>query len=272
MDDRLIEVLMKLIGGISRCDKPRASRQTKGENPMKDTKIYKAIMRLKKDLAPMTWRQRIDHIWSNYKETILIVIVVAITLGLIISNMLKDRHEMLLGGLTANVTLSDAGMEYVESAYFEKLGGNKATERVVLASTSFTSFTDELNFEANYYALTRTIAMLSDSEIDYLLMDKVALEAYLSQGVFLDLREFFSEDELEQMDEKLIKLMTVQDESSEVVEEAYPVAVNISDMPFIRDCVGTGKTVYFGIAANAPNLDTLRDFWTYLNDWEAGKD
>ncbi len=239
---------------------------------MKDTKIYKSIMRLKKDLAPMTWKQRFAHIWSNYKETILIVIVVSITLGSLAANMLKSRQKLLLGGLTANVYLSDAGLQYVESGYFEKLGGDKALEKVVLASTFFTPLTDEDNFEANYHALTRTIAMLTDSEIDYLLMDKVALEVYLSQGVFLDLREFFSEEELEGMGDKLIKLMTVNEEGSEVVDEAYPVAVDISDMPFIRDCVDTDKPVYFGVAANAPNLETLRDFWTYLDGWETGKE
>ena len=116
---------------------------------MKDTKIYQSIMRLKKDLAPMTWGQRIEHIWSNYKEIILIVIVVSFTLVSLAANMLANRQKLLLGGLAANVQLSEEGTAYIKTGYFEKLGGDERLEKVEIVNTSFGPITQQENFEAN---------------------------------------------------------------------------------------------------------------------------
>lgn len=236
---------------------------------MKDTKLYRSIMRLKEDLAAMTWGQRIGHLWRNYKQTILIMIVVCITLFSLAANMLANRQKLLLGGLAANVRLSEDGTAYIETGYFEKLDGDEALEKIEIINASFGPIADQGNFEANYYALTQTIAMLTESEIDFLLMDKISLEAYLPHGILLDIRKVFSEEELAQMGDKVIRLTTVDDESGAIMDEAYPVAIGISDMPFIQDCVGTDTAVYFGIAANAPNLDTVRDFWDYLISWQS---
>lgn len=238
---------------------------------MKQSKRFHSFMRLKADLAPMSWSERIEHIWINYKETILIAVMIFVVAGSMLTNYLTNRKEILMGGIVVNVPLSEEGLSYIESEFFDTLGADSRGEEVSVLSTTITGLGDEANSERNYYIVTQTIAMMTNEEVDYLILDKTALEIYLAQDAFLDLRDVFDEEELAAFEDKLIKLTTVN-EAGETIDTAFPVAIDISALPFIQGCADTEGSVYIGFVANAPNQERLYDFWTYLTVWQSVED
>lgn len=234
---------------------------------VKEYGIYKSIRRLKKDLAPMSWKERIEHIWINYWETILIAFILIVVVGSMLSNYLTNRKEILMGGIAVNVPLSEEGVTYLVTDYSDTFGVDSRDSEVELLQTSISKLDDTANYESNYYTITQTIAMMTDEEVDYLILDKTALEIYLAKDAFMDLREIFDDKALNAFGEKLIKLTKVND-AGETIDTAYPVAIEISSLPFIQDCAETEDSVYIGFVENSPNKERLNSFWNYLTNWK----
>ncbi len=232
---------------------------------MKDTKP-KGFAKLKDTLAPMSWPDRIQYIWSYYKETILIVAALLIVAGYLLAGMISNRKEIVIGGVVANVEMTEEGTAYITTDYFQKVGGKDRTQQIKLHPMSLYSLQNAEYMEMTYYNMTKALSMMTDREIDYLLVDKVALELFMSQEAFLDLREIFSEEELAAFGDRLIKIKKV-DEAGNVVAEDYPIAINIGNLPFAQECSTVTGDVFFGIASNSANREQVKDFWFYLTAW-----
>ncbi len=232
---------------------------------MKDAKA-KGFAKLKETLAPMSWPDRIQYIWSYYKETILIVAALLVVVGYLFAGMISNRKEIVIGGIAANVEMTEEGMSYLTTDYFQKVGGQDRSQQIKLHPMSLYSLQNAEYMEMTYYNMTKAISMMTDREIDYLLLDKVALELFMSQDSFLDLRKVFSEDELAAFGDRLLKIKKV-DDTGNVVSEEYPVAIDISSLPFVQECTTAKESVYFGIASNSANLEQVKDFWSYLTNW-----
>ncbi len=232
---------------------------------MKDTKP-KGFTKLKETLAPLSWADRIQYIWSYYKETILIVAALLVVGSAIISGMISNRKEIVIAGIAGNVELTDEGVSYVTDEYFKQVGGNKRSQRIHLHSMRLYGPQNVEYMEMNYYNMTKALSLMTDREADYLLVDKVALESFMAQDALLDLQAVFSEDELAALGDRLIKIKKVDEEGNLVAEE-YPVAINISDLPFVQECTTATGDVFFSIASNSTNLEQVKKFWDYLNDW-----
>lgn len=237
---------------------------------MKNTGIYKWLLAMKQTLAPMPWGQRVRHIWTNYKATVIVALVVVLLLGtLLVSSLL--RRDALINGVHANVSFSADGQSYLSSHFFDKCEGDPDAEKISVLSVTLTEIADDAYFEMNYYYLKSVLARYEDREIDYILSDKVALEIFLSQNMLLDLRELFTTEELVQMEDCLIYFLPVDENGDPTVEEQYPVAVDVSQLPFFKECSSNSdEPLYFSVASNTLNLEMVRRFWDHLCEWNIG--
>lgn len=215
-------------------------------------------------LKPMTWRQRIDHIWSNFKEIILIVLISAIVVTGLLYNVLKPRKELLMGGMCANVSLTQEGTAYLQEDLFAALQGSEKKQEVQL---SFRSYGDITVSVESYDTVTSIVAFVYGEKLDYFLMDQTAIKPLIGYECFMDLRQVFSQAELEQMKDKL-QYSQPTDENGNNVGDPIPVALDITDLPFVQSCVEQKKHVYLAFAVNSPNQDSLRQFWDYLQAWK----
>ena len=216
-------------------------------------------------LKPMTWRQRIDHIWSNFKHVILIVLISSIVVTGLLSNMLKPRKEMLMGGMCANVSLTEEGTRYLQDDLFAYYQGNAKKEEVQLYFRNYGDITISVE---SYDTVSSIMAFVYGEKIDYFLMDQTAIKPLIAYECFMDLHQVFSQAELEQMKGK-IQYGQQTDEQGNVVGDPIPMALDITDLPFVQSCVEQKKHVYLAFAVNSPNQDSLRQLWDYLLAWEA---
>ena len=236
---------------------------------MKETALYKWWQKTKEDLAQMTWRQRIDHIWTYYKVTIVISLVFVFIVGSMIYGRLTAK-DILLGGIHANVELTDTGHSHIVTDFFQLREGNASREEVSILDVTLGPIKDEKYFEMNYYNLQTVHTRIGSEQADYILADKVAMENFLSQSIYLDLREFFTTEELEQMENenRLIYLMTVDEDDNPTVDEKYPVAVDVSGLPFFEEYAKKKGEIYFSVVSNSHNKEAVRAFWDYLCAFE----
>lgn len=221
------------------------------------------LPQLKKNLAGMTFKEKLDHLWTYYKGSLLVVALVIMVISIVSTAIINKSTKTLMAGIGINVSISDEGRSYVVDEYQERIGTG-GLENVVFSQIYMEDFNDPASYEESYYSLMSMIALSASGDLDYLMMDQTGLENLLMHDIFKDLREFFTEAEMEAMKEKLIWLDMAEEGEP---ENLVPVALNITDMPFVKE-LGTSSDVYFGVVTNTPRMETLRDFWEYINAWE----
>ena len=82
------------------------------------------------------------------------------------------------------------------------------------------------------------------------------------------MREFFTQDELAQLEDRLIYLEKQNENDNSVLEERYPVAVDVSGMAFFTEYAKDKEEIYFSVASNSLNKEIVRAFWYYLCGFE----
>lgn len=235
---------------------------------MKRTKLCQQLHTLKEKLKPMTHRQRIAHIWTYYKIQIFIAIFAVIFIFTIIGNLSNASKETLISGVFANVDMSQEGWDYVDSQFFAHLHGDVQTQAIQLSATDFTDIYSNVSiFDSSYTSAMNPVAMASGGSLDYFVMAEDALRFYMTQEVLLDLSNFFTADELDAFGEKVIYLELVDD--SDVTISRSAVAIDISDLPFVQDCLNLTGSCYFSLATSISHPDNCRIFWEYLLAWDA---
>lgn len=218
--------------------------------------------KLTRDLKPMSWKQKLDHIWTYYKEYLLVALMVVFTIGMLVSGAINKSKKVIMGGVLCNVSISQEGHSFLTDGYFALAGGDADKQAVTLDSLVFEMTGDFNEVNENYDTAMAGMAMVSGQQVDYFLMDEYAMLYYLNQGMFLELDTFLSPDQMERFAEDLIYL---REETEEV---KYPYALRITDLPFVKDCVRNKGEVYLAVAGNAPNLEGFRDLWDQILQWK----
>lgn len=237
------------------------------------TPTFKELMA---DLKPMTFGQKLDHLWSYYKEYLLIIFLVGVAISIAVSSYTNAHKQYLFKGIMANISMTQEGYRYVTDDLLVRLGDGSKNQTVLFDYTNFTSLADPTSGEDNYAATMVLISRVSAAQMDCALLDQLALEFYMTQGLFSDLHVFFTQEQLDALGENVIYVIEKEDildeETGEVIEDPnpkrWPVALKVSDMPFFREHAPDNESVYMVISANQPNLDAVKGFWEHINAWE----
>lgn len=216
------------------------------------------------DLKPMTWKQRAEHIWMYYKEHMFIALVVLVIIIGIISMALSAGKEVLVSGVMVNISMTQEGRNYLERDYLEDLGGNKSTQSVNMYSADFSALEDAMYEEEQYSASQVLVGLVSGAKLDYMLLDQFGMEFYIRQDVYFDLREFFTEEEIADLDAAKLLIYAME----EGTVDRVPIAVDISGAEFVRENIGTEKKTFFAISGNKPDLEMCRDVYERIYKWQ----
>lgn len=230
---------------------------------IKSTKVYLGFKKLFSDLKPMTFKERCDHMWTYYKEYLLILVFLFMAVGLVVSVLEARNKDVLVAGMIVNVSVEQRGMNYLTKDYAAYLG---ATSKNQVAEVDYTSFGDPLDPENgtnSYYASQILPSRVAGEMLDYMILDKFAMEFYIPQEVYADLSQFFTEEELAALAEENRVIYAMQEGDT----ERWPIAIDITDLPFVKDMIGAEK-VYFALSGNSPRPDMCRHVWQYLHDWK----
>lgn len=265
--------------------------KTKRKGSLKErflnSKFWKEIQQLRKEMKPMTFRGKVDHIWTYYKEYIgLVVLFLVITSGLIFSMVTaKDRRDSVVTGIMINIVADQEGMNYLSVDYAKHLGLEDT--KVKLESTDFSDLTTDLS-EENYNASMIVINEVSAKMLDYMIMDKLAMEFYTAQEVYLDLREFFTLEELQDFAQKDMLVFCLEEDTAaglsqeqlyelqmksltpegKNIDGCWPAAVKITDMEFVKNEVQNQGDIYFALAGSSLKIEAVRDIWEYMKAYK----
>ena len=228
---------------------------------MSDTKELKGWRKLVEDMRPMTFSQKVDHLWTYYKEWLLVAFLLISSVCALITSIQNTSKEVILNGMLVNISITQQGVDYLGIEYMEAVGGDPDKQKVELDYTNFESLADPTNAEDNYSKSMLLIARVTGGMLDYAILDKLGLEFYLTQDVFRDLREFFTPEEMAELEPYLIYAQV------EGEPDRWPMAVDITHLPFVQDTMEQEEQVFFTLSGNVRSEDACRSIWEYINNW-----
>lgn len=209
-------------------------------------------------MADMTYGQKLKHIWTYYKWVLVVVLILIMLVSVLLAAITNKRSILMLGGVTVNVQLSEEGKAYIGDEYLQTITTGNTREKVVVSHTDIEDVSQSMLYENNYYAVMSLLALCSNQEVDFLILDQVGFETMLAQGAYLGLNKIYTAEELEEMKDVLVYAQN----KDETVPSA--VALDITDTKFVQENTEEDGNVYFVYITNSLRQDTARDFYEYI--------
>lgn len=225
---------------------------------MSELSPIRNLKNLKADMENMTYGEKLSHIWTYYKWVLVVVLILIMAASVLLASIQNKRTITLLGGVTVNVQLSEEGKAYLKEDYQQIIGTGNKREVVALSYTDIRDVSSTMVYEDNYYAVMSLLALCSNHEVDYLILDQTGFEAMLVQGAYLNLDEVYTQEELDAMGEKLVFAQNRDEETPSAV------AIDITDTAFVQKNAQVKDKVYFVYVANSPRVEECRAFYDYL--------
>lgn len=230
---------------------------------MKYEPIDGGIKQLKENLSKMSFKEKLDHLWTYYKGVLAILAVVIAICSIIVTCIQNKNTTTLISGIGINVILSEEGRDYVENVYFEqhKTGGR---EQALYSETTHDDFSNTATMEDSYMALMSLMALTAAGDLDYLFMDDQAIRNLMVHQLFMDLREVYTEAELEALGDKVVWGEIGNEEDHRFI----PFAINIEHIPFIAENADNVADTYFSFVVNSPRVEAAKAYLDFLMAWQ----
>ena len=231
-------------------------------------KDYRGFSQMLEIMKPMTFKQKVEHLWTYYKEWLLVIFFGILFIGLMFTIIEEQKKEVLVGGMMINISIEQSAMNYMTTEYAMDLG---AKNQYQVAEVDYTNFGDPLdpeNGENSYYASMILPSRVTGGMLDYIILDQYAMEYYIAYDVYMDLREFFTEEEIKQF-EKEGRIIYARQEDE---EDAWAVAVKITDIPFVKENIKAEGDVYFALSGSSKRKDMCRNAWERIMTWKPAEE
>ncbi len=229
----------------------------------KATALGQHFRKLGQDLKTMTFRQKLDHIWTYYKEYMLVGAVIIAIFVAIITSLFNAKIPVLASGVMGNCELSTQGHDYMtdgfRAQYLQDVEG-----RVQLTKSEISMTNQSVqSIDASYNAYMGVISMVNAKNLDYIFMDAQTMQRYMEDAFFQDLTQILPADQLEEL-KKNEKIVYVQRTDGTLV----PQCVEITALPFGQECFPGQAPVFLAFVANSPRQETCRNLWEHMMNWK----
>lgn len=233
---------------------------------MKTTKLSQEWKKLCRDLKPMTFTQRVDHIWTYYKEYMFVALMVLLLLIAAITMIGNLGRKTYLSGVLCNVSMTQEGHTYLVEGVRER-HPEAGEGDVFLNSAIFENPLTVSQVDSSYQAAMAMFAQVEAEDLDYIFMDQVGMDFYAGQEVFLDVRTLLTEEEAAQWENKMA-FVQFEDDEGNAEQDAVPLALDVTDLPFVRENIHSSGKVYLAFAGNLPRREATRQLWEDLLAWQ----
>ena len=216
--------------------------------------------RLKNDMKDMSFREKLAHLWDYYKWVAITAVVIIIAAVSAVVSVAQNSKELVFGGAAVNLTISEEGNAYLKEGWFEAMGCNPKTQKIEL-DMLFVANLDMPNtdVQASLGGITKITTMISGSQIDYVMADAYSIHYLCSGGSFSALDKVLPAELLAKFEGKLVEL--------EDNGEKCLIAIDISDLPFVKKHVISTDKTYIAFPGNTPRTQETIAFLEYLMNW-----
>ena len=221
--------------------------------------------------------QKIRYIWDYYKLPIVVLCILLYIIGYSLYGHFTHKEKILYTALV-NVSASDSLTEQLSTGFLDSLDQDTSKTTMQLYTGLYLT-DDETNpyHEYTYASRMKILASIDGKQLDVVLMNKEAFDAFSQNGYLCDLEELLSSEDVDLYNRLKPHLVTntviLEDNSTDLqldpsityqaVTEEHPFGLDLSQTSMISDA-GFSDIVYLGIIANSPRTEEAIDYVRYL--------
>lgn len=204
-------------------------------------------------LKRLSSKERVEYIWDYYRWHILAIIFAVYLLVTMIIHIMEYKESILdIVMINSNFQSSEQGEKFDD---FLLNYGYDLDEYCVNVNSSVRLGVD---IEGAYASVSLLAALIDADEADVFFWKDDEFDAYIDDGLLIDLSEFLSQDELEKYKDDFF--YTYSDEQ----KDTYPCAIILKENhPWIVN-YGKYNHCYVGVSCNTKSLETARNFIVFL--------
>ena len=237
------------------------------ENILLEKEKFKSLHGLKK----------IQYIWDYYKLPLVVLCIVLYIIGYSLYGHFTHKDTLLYTALV-NISASETLTTQLSTDFLDYLGEDPSKNTMQLYSGLYLT-DDESNpyHEYTYASRIKILAVIDNEELDVVLMNEEAFDAFSQNGYLCNLEELLSDTDTALYNKLKPYLVTntviLEDNSTdlqldssltyEAVTKEYTMGLDLSQTGIIRDAE-LSDTVYLGIIANSPRTEEAIDYVSYL--------
>lgn len=220
--------------------------------------IKEQWQKLKNELKDMTPKEKLEHLWTYYKWVLGVLAGMVFVIAVIVVSITSLGQELLLSGAIINVDVDPDGYVMLQDGFFEHIGGREDDEIVELRNLQFQNpfTTTDQTYAMDIHE--SVVSLVAADGLDYIMLDELAMEFFLDPGLLMDLRQLFTQQQLEDMGSAVIWLQM------EDTYELIPIAIDIADTVFYQEHMETDKRICLAFTVTTPRQDACMAFWYYI--------
>lgn len=203
-------------------------------------------------LRPMSFRERAEHLLSNYWMYLVIFIFTVVPGFALIRGLLTPAPEYYLTGMVLDYEISGAELEKFTDSY----ALSHDLDRVGISMQTTTGVTMEaIRSGAGMQRFLGIGAQITCGDLDVIFTSEEMLLYLQSEYdmALMDLRKAFTENELDSL---MPYLYFLNDENG----QPYPVGICVNSSEIWSDSVQNGASLYFCITFNSGNTAQALSF------------
>lgn len=217
------------------------------------------FQRLKNNMKGMTFKEKIAHLWDYYKWFVIVGVILIISAVSVVFSVVQNSKELVYGGVITNLSVTEEGKTYLKEGWFEALDSNPKKQKIELDEIYVPNMDQPSFTETSRVNAAKVTTMITAGYVDYVMADAYSIHYLASAGSFQPLDAVLSEELMDQFEGKLV---TYKDDDT-----TYLVAVDISELPFVKKNVATPDKVYIAFPGNTGRTERNAAFLEYLMNW-----
>lgn len=206
------------------------------------------------------FKYKMAYYWEYYRKPALVVILIIIFLVSIIKTMVTAKDPAFEAVFLNGYNVPDT------QEFAEIIGIDEKHEEVNFDGDFFIKLDTETYDETSYVNVQKLMAFIAANTLDVIISDSAIIDAYAPEEMFGDLRDYFDEDTLNALGDKVIwYTLTLTDDDSNEYTEEVPLAIDVTDAPLLTEnnCYYT-EPVYYAIVTNTKHAEECTMFYDYL--------
>lgn len=222
------------------------------------------------------WK-RVQHILAYYRFPLALLCILLYLIGWNVYAHLTHRDVLLYTALV-NVNAGETLTGQLGTDFTAWLDADASKYETHLYTGLYLT-DDELNewHEYTYASRMKILAAIEGKDMDVVLMNREAFDAFSQNGYLLDLDGFLSAEDPElyqALEPALVSNIVILEDNADdmalddslsysAVTQEHRFGLNLSESPYIGQA-GFEDTVYLGIVANTPRTDAAVSYLRYL--------
>lgn len=231
----------------------------------------------KEKWASMNNARRVQYIWDYYKLPIVIICIVIYIISYSVYRHVTHKDTVLYTALI-NVSLGSELQTQITDGFLSDQEIDTVKNTFTLYSGWYLTDDESSEYhEYTYATRMKVLAAIDNEQLDVVLMNKEAFDAFAQNGYLYNMEELLTEvDPALYADLKsyiVTNMEILEDNSQDVILDSsleyvaetteYPMGIDLLNADMIKN-TGFEDTVYLGILGNTPRRETAVAYLKYL--------